>query len=141
MVQKKPPTKRPKQISDVRTPFGTRVMKTITCSSCGKTDQLSFVPKDGRPILCRRCAERDLDVIDATSAHSSDRLTSCKHCKQELLVERRPAPRREDEALPAPLPEELGLCQDCRLALRAERRKVAKKPKGVHPLVIKRGKE
>ena len=32
-----------------------RTMTTITCSNCGKQDQVPFVPRNGTPVLCREC--------------------------------------------------------------------------------------
>ncbi len=32
-----------------------REMHTITCSDCGKEDQVPFKPTDGRPVYCRDC--------------------------------------------------------------------------------------
>ncbi len=34
---------------------GPREMFTITCSNCGKQDQVPFKPKGDRPVLCRDC--------------------------------------------------------------------------------------
>jgi CxxC-x17-CxxC domain-containing protein len=32
-----------------------RVEATVTCSRCGKETTVPFVPKQGRPVLCREC--------------------------------------------------------------------------------------
>ncbi|MBM3284122.1 zinc-binding protein [Candidatus Gottesmanbacteria bacterium] len=32
-----------------------RVMTKITCSKCGKEDEVPFVPKKGTGVLCRTC--------------------------------------------------------------------------------------
>lgn len=32
-----------------------RVMTKITCSNCGKEDEVPFVPKKGTGVLCRDC--------------------------------------------------------------------------------------
>lgn len=34
---------------------GNRTMTQITCSQCGKTDEVPFVPRGDRPVLCREC--------------------------------------------------------------------------------------
>ena len=34
---------------------GPRQMYEITCSSCGKTDQVPFQPRGDRPVLCGDC--------------------------------------------------------------------------------------
>jgi len=35
-----------------------RVMTTITCSNCGKEDQVPFVPRKGTGVLCRECFQK-----------------------------------------------------------------------------------
>ncbi len=32
-----------------------RVMTLVTCSACGKSEYLSFVPEDREKVLCRDC--------------------------------------------------------------------------------------
>lgn len=34
---------------------GSRAMTKITCSQCGKEDEVPFVPRGDRPVLCREC--------------------------------------------------------------------------------------
>lgn len=38
-----------------RRSFGPREMHKITCSECGKEDQVPFKPKEGIPVLCKEC--------------------------------------------------------------------------------------
>lgn len=38
-----------------RRSFGPREMHNITCSECGKEDQVPFKPKEGIPVLCKEC--------------------------------------------------------------------------------------
>lgn len=38
-----------------RRSFGPREMHKITCSQCGKEDQVPFKPKEGIPVLCKEC--------------------------------------------------------------------------------------
>lgn len=35
--------------------FGPREMHDAVCSDCGKTTQVPFQPKEGRPVYCRDC--------------------------------------------------------------------------------------
>ena len=35
--------------------MGTRQMTKIVCSKCGKEDEVPFVPRGDRPVLCREC--------------------------------------------------------------------------------------
>jgi CxxC-x17-CxxC domain-containing protein len=35
-----------------------RQMYPATCSSCGKSTELPFEPRDGRPVYCRECYSR-----------------------------------------------------------------------------------
>lgn len=37
---------------------GPRQMFTITCSNCGKEDQVPFKPKGDRPVLCNDCFQK-----------------------------------------------------------------------------------
>ncbi len=144
MKRTKPPVKastatESKPIRAVRTPYGTRVMKTITCRKCGREDQLSFVPKEGAPLLCRSCAERELNVVEESGLMSADRLVACSKCGKEVRVAKRPRKPREGETIVADPFE--GLCDTCRFAAQADRRQRAAKPSGVHPLIVKGKKE
>src|SRR4051812_30117285 len=68
-------------VRDVRSPHGTRVMKTITCSRCGKQDTIAFVPKKGeQTILCRACAEETLGVVEESSQRTEDKIEVCESC-------------------------------------------------------------
>jgi len=35
--------------------FGPREMHKITCSECGKEDEVPFKPREGTPVYCRDC--------------------------------------------------------------------------------------
>ncbi len=114
-----------KEIRAVRTPHGTRVMKTIVCSRCGKNDTISFVPKNANELLlCRDCAEIDMGVTEESAVPRHERRVKCKVCGDPML--------QADGAEP--------ICQKCELVQQAARRKSAKKPEGVHPLLVKRSK-
>jgi CxxC-x17-CxxC domain-containing protein len=126
----------PKEVRAVRTPHGTRVMKRIVCSHCGKSDTLAFVPRDNHPMLCRECAELDLSVRDESPMKKHERTVKCRVCGKATVT-----------ATSAPPADAIGaadrtdpICHDCALAAQAARRKDAPKPKGVHPLVVKRSK-
>jgi len=38
-----------------RRDFGPRTMTKITCSSCGKEDEVPFKPREGSSVLCKEC--------------------------------------------------------------------------------------
>ncbi len=143
-----PSTRKPKVVSDVRSPHGTRVMKRIVCSRCGKSDTLPFVPKAGEAPLCSACAELAFNVTTETAQASADRMVACKSCGNLFPTPKRPrephTPKGLEDVADLLSPKEaMELCLDCRTKLAARRRNVAKKPTGVHPIVVKgrRGKE
>ncbi len=37
---------------------GPREMTKITCSDCGKEDEVPFKPTEGRPVYCRECFQK-----------------------------------------------------------------------------------
>lgn len=111
-------------IRAVRTPHGTRVMKRIVCTQCGKSDTLAFVPRDNHPMLCKECAELDLAVRDESPTKKSERTVKCRVCAKAVVAG----------------PDDDKICHECQLKEQATRRKDAPKPKGVHPLVVKRSK-
>ena len=37
---------------------GPREMTKITCSECGKEDEVPFKPTEGRPVYCRECFQK-----------------------------------------------------------------------------------
>ena len=41
--------------SGFRRDFGPRQMTKITCSECGKEDEVPFKPRDGSPVYCKEC--------------------------------------------------------------------------------------
>ena len=41
---------------------GPRQMFEITCSNCGKTDQVPFQPRGDRPVLCGDCFRKEKDT-------------------------------------------------------------------------------
>lgn len=131
-----------KVVREVRSPHGTRVMKSIVCSSCGKTDYINFVPKDGAPLLCGDCAERDLNVVDEVRANSTDKYSQCERCgkRYPAAPKRPPRPSPRDSLKDAELlipADNRPLCPECKAEVAAERRAVAKKARGGRPIVIK----
>ena len=47
-----------KQVSQMPSGAGMiskRIETSVTCSRCGKDTTVPFVPKQGRPVLCREC--------------------------------------------------------------------------------------
>jgi len=131
-----PPVEQTKAVRAIRTPFGTRVMKTITCERCQKSDHISFIPKDGRPILCRTCAEEVHNVIDEPVTRWREWLAPCVKCGKQIptFAEQK---RKEHDAPTQTAPR---LCQECELGEQSQRRKDAKRPIGMHPLVVKKKK-
>lgn len=118
------------QIRSVRTPHGTRVMRSITCSRCGKTDVLSFVPKDNRAMFCKDCAALDLEVLEESPIKKNDKLIRCMDCGQATVVGKLELAEAKGKMR----------CQACDLKQRDVRRKSAQRPGGVHPVVVKKTK-
>lgn len=90
----------PSEVRKVRTPHGTRVARTITCANCGKTDNISFAPRDPERALCRKCAAEHLNVSDLDAGIRPEQDWTCHECGR---VER--AHWRGDSAF---------ACSDCR---------------------------
>ena len=67
-------------IRKVRSPFGTRVARKITCSSCGAQDTIHFSPKPGQKPLCRQCAAQQFGVVDHSSSIGPQEQTKCERC-------------------------------------------------------------
>ncbi|MBL93322.1 MAG: hypothetical protein CMH56_16100 [Myxococcales bacterium] len=44
--------------------FGTRRRRRIECQACGKTDYVSFVPKEGQKVYCGTCAREELSLYE-----------------------------------------------------------------------------
>ena len=132
-------------VKDVRSPHGTRVMKTITCSRCGKQDTIAFVPKKGeQPVLCRDCAEETLGVTDENARRTEDKIEVCESCGKRFPF--RPKKERfvsdKQKELQALMSQDTRtLCTECRAKAAAEKRATAKKPRGLHPIVVKRTKK
>ncbi|MCC6810126.1 MAG: hypothetical protein IT381_22035 [Deltaproteobacteria bacterium] len=141
---RKPSKPERKVVRAVRSPHGTRVMKSIVCSSCKKTDYISFVPKDGAPLLCQSCAEKSLNIVSEDRDLSADKYEPCERCGKPYPAgpKRKPKPgskeaeRDKDAQLLVPR-DNRKLCGDCRLAFAAERRQAAQKARGGKPIVIK----
>jgi CxxC-x17-CxxC domain-containing protein len=53
----------------------TRVETNVSCSECGTSTIVPFVPREGRPVLCRACFDRALRETSTrprrTSSHPS----------------------------------------------------------------------
>ena len=64
----------------VRSEFGTRVARKVTCSACGAEDTIHFAPKDDERALCRRCAADRLGVIDVEANIGPERRERCDRC-------------------------------------------------------------
>lgn len=82
----KQPPRETTQARKVRSPFGTRVARKITCSSCGAEDTIHFAPRTGQEPLCRRCAADQLGVVDYDAGIAPERQEKCERC--ELFVKR-----------------------------------------------------
>jgi CxxC-x17-CxxC domain-containing protein len=139
---RKPPPKKSRIVSDVRSPHGTRVMKRIVCSSCQKSDTLSYVPKAGEPVLCKDCSARS-NVVTEGDSMSADRMVSCKKCGTPFPLAKKPrevfVPKGLEGMADLLSPRDaMTLCASCRNIVAEERRNLAKKPRGVHPVVVKK---
>src|SRR5688572_22889437 len=53
-----------KFVGGPRNEHGTRIARRITCSRCGKSDHVPFVPKDAKRALCRDCAAEMLKTFE-----------------------------------------------------------------------------
>ena len=128
---KTPMNKKPGQsIRSVRTPHGTRVMRSITCTRCGKSDTLSFVPKDNHGMFCKDCAALDLQVLEESPIRKDEKLIRCMDCGQGTVVGKLELAEAKGKLR----------CQACDLKQRDLRRKSARRPGGVHPVVVKKTK-
>lgn len=139
---RKPPPRQPKVVSDVRSPHGTRVMKRIVCSRCGKSDMLPFVPKAGESPLCQSCAQESFNVISENEQGSADKYIACRRCGTKFPAAKKPreqfVPRGLEDVADQLTQRDLNeLCIECRGITAVERRNLAKKPRGVHPIVVK----
>jgi len=94
------PDRRHKARKTVRERYGTKVAFRVTCTACGKDDTLPFVPRAGRDVLCRACAEEKLGVVNH-DADSAGFTFDCGNCGVEAWIPRKP--KRE-----GPL-----LCRNC----------------------------
>lgn len=63
-----------------RRSFGPREMHKITCSQCGKEDQVPFKPKEGIPVLCKECYFKKKGITPRTPFEH-------KEAKEETEVE------------------------------------------------------
>jgi CxxC-x17-CxxC domain-containing protein len=34
------------------------LMRSVRCAACGRREMVPFVPKKGKPVLCRKCREK-----------------------------------------------------------------------------------
>jgi hypothetical protein len=137
----KPEKPQRKVVREVRSPHGTRVMKSIVCTKCKKTDYISFVPKDGAPLLCTSCAEKELNVVGEVKHFSQDKYARCERCGKDYPAGPKRPPRAVhiDKDAELLIPKDTRpLCADCKVEVAAERRAVAKTARGGKPVVIKR---
>ncbi|MCK6546123.1 hypothetical protein L6R52_09660, partial [Myxococcota bacterium] len=82
----------PKPIRKVRSEHGTRVARSITCSSCGQRDTIHFAPKDPKRALCRRCAADQLGALDPDTNVLSERPFVCAECGRQGVTTKVLAP-------------------------------------------------
>ena len=63
---------------------GPREMHKITCSDCGKEDEVPFKPTEGRPVYCQECFQKHIDRREGI-----DRLESRAYPHDRVLVNHR----------------------------------------------------
>lgn len=103
-----------KEVRSVRTVHGTRVARSIVCSSCGTRDTIHFAPKDPAKVLCRRCAADLLGVQDPYRSVGSSLAFVCPACGRPASTSARP---KEGEVL---------LCKDCSSGIESKQENKAK---------------
>jgi|GEM_PF-2608780 len=142
-IKQDKPSSLHRMVKTIRSEFGTRVAKRITCSHCGKSEHVSFIPHENKPIYCRACAELELGVVDDSLGEKQEILTTCPGCKQVfstfLLPEKKFKKPMPGATPPASLTaQRQNYCKHCYTNIRAKERDVAYKSIGVHPLVKKK---
>jgi len=56
------------------------VARRITCTACGKSDTIDFVPQEGGAIVCRQCAYEKYNVHDPDRKDYSEYEYDCSTC-------------------------------------------------------------
>jgi formylmethanofuran dehydrogenase subunit E len=73
--------RKPIQVGGTRNEHGTRISRRIDCMRCGKSDHVSFSPKDRSKALCRACAEEVLNAYEVgVRAPKETRIIECCVC-------------------------------------------------------------
>jgi CxxC-x17-CxxC domain-containing protein len=52
--------------------FGPREMHKITCSECGKEDEVPFKPREGTPVFCKECFMKKKGIKPRTEQKSEE---------------------------------------------------------------------
>ncbi len=78
--QNQDPKAPPVAVQKVRSAHGTRVARSIVCTSCGAKDTIHFAPRDPDRALCRSCAAKILGAVDADANIRAERHLECIKC-------------------------------------------------------------
>ena len=71
----------PKYTGGPKNEHGTRVARRVTCSRCGTSDHIPYVPRDATRALCRSCAAEVLKIYErGTKIRMPTRTTPCNLC-------------------------------------------------------------
>lgn len=81
-----PPPPATPEVKKVRTPHGTRVIRAITCTGCGKSDTVDFAPRKMDTVLCRTCAFEKLGIRDRDQAEHRQHAITCSLCHRQAEV-------------------------------------------------------
>lgn len=57
--------KSPLLVGGARNSHGTRICRKVTCQKCGVEDHITSRPKEGKDMLCRKCAQAQLRAFDS----------------------------------------------------------------------------
>ena len=71
----------PKFVGGPRNEHGTRIARRVTCTKCGTSDHVPYVPKNPANALCRNCAAEVLKTFEAgTKAPMELKAAVCSLC-------------------------------------------------------------
>ena len=68
-----------------RRDFGPREMHKITCSECGKEDEVPFKPRQGTPVYCKECfAKRSGRSFNREGSDSAPQSAEAEESSEEI---------------------------------------------------------
>lgn len=90
------------RVGGSRNEFGTRVARRVDCSRCGRSDHVSYIPKEKHRALCRTCAAEVARAYEhGVKARVPMREVPCNLCGKTFAL---PVTAEDDGDL---------LCPDC----------------------------